>query len=210
MGLRAILPVYKTTPLPILHREAGIPPVTLILQEIRLRQALRIQTLDEPHPLKRRAYGKSMTRLTEMAKLLPRSVDSENTMLNSAVHTATSEINSSIHDIHLFIDRARNPDGKAGGGYVLYQAGQRVLTGSFCINRNVEVIDTKIIKISQELSVCMQKALTKFATNILIYSDSIIAVGIVNGNYTLTSRTETKRIRDIQRDWGKRERLPHV
>lgn len=128
VGLRAILPVYKTTPLPILYREAGIPPVTLILQEIRLRQALRIQTLEEPHPLKRRAYGKLMTRLTETAKLLPRSVDSENIMLNSAVHTATSEINSSIHDIHLFTDGARNPDGKARGGYVLYQAGQRVLT----------------------------------------------------------------------------------
>lgn len=56
----------------------------------------------------------------------------------------------------------------------------------------------------------MQKALTKFATNILIHSDSRTAVGVVNGNYTLTSRTETKRIRDIQRDWGKRERLPHV
>ncbi|POS82776.1 hypothetical protein EPUL_005460, partial [Erysiphe pulchra] len=97
-----------------------------------------------------------------------------------------------------------------GGGYVLYQAGQRVFTGSFCINRNVEAIDTEIITISQALSVCMQKALTKFATNILIHSDSRIAVGIVNGNYTLTSRTETKRIRDIQRDWGKRERLPHV
>ncbi|POS86956.1 hypothetical protein EPUL_001157, partial [Erysiphe pulchra] len=40
----------------------------------------------------------------------------------------------------------------SGGGYVLYQAGQRVLTGSFFINRNVEAIDTEIITINQALS----------------------------------------------------------
>lgn len=69
MVIRAILPVYKTTPLPILYREAGIPRVTLLLQEIKLRQALRLQTLDESHPLKRGVYGKSITCLTETAKL---------------------------------------------------------------------------------------------------------------------------------------------
>lgn len=35
-------------------------------------------------------------------------------------------------------------------------------------------------------------------------------MGIVKGNYTPTTWIQTKRIRDIQRDLAKRERLAHV
>jgi ribonuclease HI len=54
-AVRAILPVYKTTPLPILFREAGIPSAEVALEEARWRLALRLQTIDHQHPLTRRA-----------------------------------------------------------------------------------------------------------------------------------------------------------
>lgn len=78
LGLRAILPVHKTIPVPALYREAGILPASLLLEGIRFRQALRIQTLDDKHPLKKRAFDKRVTRLTKRVKLLPVSVDSKN------------------------------------------------------------------------------------------------------------------------------------
>lgn len=73
-------------------------------------QVTRWLSLDEPHPLKKRAYGKSITRLTETANTLPRLVDSENITLNSEVFTTTSENNSSRNDIYLFTDGARSLD----------------------------------------------------------------------------------------------------
>jgi hypothetical protein len=43
---RALLPAYRTTPLAILFREAGIPSAEIALEEARWRLALRLQTID--------------------------------------------------------------------------------------------------------------------------------------------------------------------
>ena len=50
-GMRAILPVWKTTPIAALHRESGIPPIDQLLEARRLRFAARLRSLDEAHPL---------------------------------------------------------------------------------------------------------------------------------------------------------------
>lgn len=210
LGLRSILPVFKTTPLPILYREAGIPPVNLILEETRLRQALRIQTLDDKHPLKKRALGKAFTRLTRTTKLLPLSVDGKDVPLVGKKRKFDANVPRRIHDIHLFTDGSRTADGKAGGGFVIFQGGRKVKTGSFGIDRKVEPIDTEIIAICQGLFACIQFANTRFATNILVHTDNRTAVGIVNGNSSLTCRKETKLIRDAQENWNRREKLAHV
>ena len=65
---RAILPVYRTTPLPILFREAGIPSAEVALEEARWRLALRLQTTDRQHPLTHRAvipHNRSGTKIGE-------------------------------------------------------------------------------------------------------------------------------------------------
>ncbi|TVY73798.1 putative RNA-directed DNA polymerase from transposon BS [Fusarium oxysporum f. sp. cubense] len=50
-AMRAILPVWKTTPTAILQRESGIPPVDQLLVARRLRFSARLKSLDEAHPL---------------------------------------------------------------------------------------------------------------------------------------------------------------
>lgn len=50
-AVRAALPVWRTTPNTELHRESGIPPAIVILQQRRLRAAARILKLDTWHPL---------------------------------------------------------------------------------------------------------------------------------------------------------------
>ncbi|KAI0992330.1 hypothetical protein K3495_g15856, partial [Podosphaera aphanis] len=54
-GLRAALPVLKTTPTVVVQREGGIPPGKILLEGNRLRLAARLQTLDNRHPLRARA-----------------------------------------------------------------------------------------------------------------------------------------------------------
>ncbi|KAF5120855.1 hypothetical protein E5D57_013191 [Metarhizium anisopliae] len=53
-AIRAILPTWKTTPIAVLHRESGIPPVYQLLEARRLRFSARIKSLDHAHPLAKR------------------------------------------------------------------------------------------------------------------------------------------------------------
>jgi ribonuclease HI len=50
-SIRTILPVWKTTPTPILHRESGIPPMSQLLEAVRYRFSARLKSLDDKHPL---------------------------------------------------------------------------------------------------------------------------------------------------------------
>ncbi|RKK10703.1 hypothetical protein BFJ65_g14698 [Fusarium oxysporum f. sp. cepae] len=50
-AMKAILPVWKTTPITVLHRGSGIPPVDQLLDARRLRFSARLKSLDEAHPL---------------------------------------------------------------------------------------------------------------------------------------------------------------
>ena len=47
---RAVLPVWKTTPIPILHRESGIPSALTALAQAILRCATRLAGPDRNHP----------------------------------------------------------------------------------------------------------------------------------------------------------------
>lgn len=116
-GLRAIIPAYKTIPLSALHRKAGIPPAHILLSHLRLRKALRIQTLDLQHPMRKRALGKGTTRLTQTAHLLPVSVDADLIdCLVAAQNPPLASIDANL-DVHLYTDGALIINGKAGGGY---------------------------------------------------------------------------------------------
>jgi ribonuclease HI len=54
VAARGVLPVWKTTPVPVLFRDAGLPSAEALLEESKLRFALRLKTVDEQHPLVRR------------------------------------------------------------------------------------------------------------------------------------------------------------
>ena len=55
LALRVALPVRKTTSSAALHREGGIPPARVLLEENRLRLAARLNTLDNRRQLRGRA-----------------------------------------------------------------------------------------------------------------------------------------------------------
>jgi ribonuclease HI len=51
---RGALPVWRTTPIPILFVESGLPSAEAALEEAKLRFAKRLQTVDAEHPLVQR------------------------------------------------------------------------------------------------------------------------------------------------------------
>ena len=54
ISLRGVLPNWKTTPNVALFRDAAVPSAEAVLEETKLRFAMRLQTVDEKHPLVKR------------------------------------------------------------------------------------------------------------------------------------------------------------
>jgi ribonuclease HI len=54
LAARGVLPVWRTTPLPTLMRDSGLPSAEVALEEAKARFALRLQTVDKRHPLAQR------------------------------------------------------------------------------------------------------------------------------------------------------------
>ncbi|POS87217.1 hypothetical protein EPUL_002405 [Erysiphe pulchra] len=209
-GIKAFLPTYRTTPIPTLHRESGIPPVSILLSGIRLRHSLRIQTLDQKHPMRRRANEKGPTRLTQTANLLPKLLDAESTENDDIPIRTNLVIQPANHEIHLYTDGSCYPGDKVGGEYVVYQAQVKIAAEGFPIDRRVELTDAEIIAIHTGLMTCISKAMTKFATNFIIYSNNKTVLDILGGKIPKTSRKEIYKIRKIQAEWAQRVRLAHV
>jgi ribonuclease HI len=67
-SMRAILPIWKTTPIAALHRESGIPPVAQLLEARRLRFSARLKSLDEAHPLASRTRPPSQPAYHDLIK----------------------------------------------------------------------------------------------------------------------------------------------
>jgi hypothetical protein len=62
-GARAVLPVYRTTPVPVLHRESGLLPAEIELDYLAAITTVRLRRLDPYHLLRKRAEGIARTGL---------------------------------------------------------------------------------------------------------------------------------------------------
>ncbi|EDN10981.1 conserved hypothetical protein [Histoplasma mississippiense (nom. inval.)] len=59
---RGVLPVFRTTPIATLYRDAGLPSAMVALEEAKIRFATRLQVVDEKHPLASRIAPPMITR----------------------------------------------------------------------------------------------------------------------------------------------------
>ncbi|POS88405.1 hypothetical protein EPUL_000059 [Erysiphe pulchra] len=176
-----------TTALHTLNLESGILPAFELLKYARIRQALRIQSLDELHPLKQRDFEHLL------ANLLPGLHDSDIPLLLQNIPSPQEPICSSIHDIHLYTDGSCHSLDSSGGGYIAYQGGEKVISA-----------------IAEGIEAVIRCCPIHFARNLIVFSDSKIAVDIGNGRIPSMSQLQTLRIRRFQKDWLLRRRLPHV
>ena len=78
VGARAVLPVYRTTPTAALHRESGLLPPEIELNQLALLATTRLRRLDPYHPLQKRArkiarLGRPTSRFARRVLALPNS-----------------------------------------------------------------------------------------------------------------------------------------
>ncbi|KAI0991644.1 hypothetical protein K3495_g16543, partial [Podosphaera aphanis] len=170
---RAILPVYRTTPSAALHRESGLAPPEIALEQRTLATTVRLRRLDPRHPLLRRAIrvlalGRPTSRFVRRILALPAS---EQINLIATPPWAPREGQAAaqarvggpngqtrdqakekllsflrtvpLQDIVLFSDGSKQPDGSAGAGFVAYQGGVQVLKQSFALGKGNEVFDAE-------------------------------------------------------------------
>ncbi|EFY94394.2 Ribonuclease H domain protein [Metarhizium robertsii ARSEF 23] len=153
-AIRAILPVWKTTPVPIYHQESGIPPVPLLLEARRIRFAARLKSLDLAHPLAQRTDltpivravkrscqvrgGGFKTRLERTALLLcsfpivpdrPWSKPTKNKDESAADFLKWLE-GSSSDELVVYSDGSQLPGGATGYGYAVHQNSVTICEGS--------------------------------------------------------------------------------
>ncbi|KJK84830.1 hypothetical protein H633G_11375 [Metarhizium anisopliae BRIP 53284] len=155
-AIRAILPTWKTTPIAVLHREGGIPPVHQLLEARRLRFSARIKSLDHAHPLAKRTTEIAPrpiikciklkyqlppkafpTRLRRTNKLL---ANCQRPVLVPRKYTASKEDPAkhfldwlqTIPPLSLVVysDGSLSPSGAAGYGYAVHQNRRSVCQGA--------------------------------------------------------------------------------
>ena len=74
LAARGVLPVWRTTPLTVLHRDSGLPSAEVALEEAKSRLAYRLKAVDKDHPLARRTAPtgrKAVTKLQRVNILVP-------------------------------------------------------------------------------------------------------------------------------------------
>ncbi|OAA34233.1 reverse transcriptase [Beauveria brongniartii RCEF 3172] len=92
LACKMILPMWKTTPLEFLWREAGIPPANVLLRHIQERVAVRYATLDKAHPIsKRLRQSQREIELNEKPLIAKRMALRHSRLLRTAYRTAKVE-----------------------------------------------------------------------------------------------------------------------
>ena len=71
-----VLPVWRTTPAPLLHHAAGVPPAQILLDHLVRKAAIRLNRLDKRHILQRQLTAKGpQARLRALAGVVPFAIE---------------------------------------------------------------------------------------------------------------------------------------
>ena len=219
---RAILPVYKTTPTSALLREVWLKPAHILLEEIRLRSAVRLAAVDCFHPLVRRfTVSRPQTRLSEKLKLVPPISrpqlfpPSYKSPLNqSRADFSAQEFAERIRelppwDILVFSDGSKLANGSAGAGAVVLHRDITITEVKVPLGPDFEVYDSEIIGALAGLKAAIAAPLTHFATNINVILDNQEAAHrLLEASPSKSSQMEILEFRDLASRWPTRRILP--
>ena len=197
-SLRAIAPVWKTTPLPALYRECGSQPPELLLDSTRRRFAARLQTLDTSHPLAQRSIpgGLKMTRLQRTAASLPKAPRPKLLPKAPAAQThykskkeAAEEFNKWFDflpskDTVVFSDGSKTKDG-IGWGYSIWRNGRQLAGGSGGL-KLAEVFDAEARAALEGLKRALRLTNSQHTTHVCL--DNTAAIQGLLGNPSESSQ----------------------
>ena len=236
---RAILPAFRTTPTPILHRESGLLPAEIALDSRTRRAAVRIHKLDVRHPLRVRAaeikhLSRPTSRLARQILALP---DAEQTdaIANPPWHPIEDRADSLARvgaqsgrraaksfftdflakvpgsDIMVYSDGSKLQDGATGGGFVIYQANTVALQRSFSLGKEAEVFDAEAKAALAGLEAALGMETSRLASDLWICLDNLeVAVRLLSRPDSGSSQAIFHRFAKKAQLWRERARLPHT
>lgn len=236
---RVILPVFRTTPRAALYRESGLQPAELTLDNISRRAAVRTRRLDPYHPLfirARRSHANSiLTRFNRSVLELPHSENldplrtppwafnstTNNTFFRyfsrSISHRSSSNnfknfirsINPS--DILVFSDGSKQASGNAGAGFVIYQLGRQVCSGSRFLGKNHEAHDAEVFAALYGIQAAIGLPTARFANNLWLFLDNKeVSEKLLTDIPPRTSQHAYDQALRTAMKWKTRSRLPHT
>lgn len=167
LAARGVLPIWRTTPLTTLYRDSGLPAPDVALEDAQSRFALRLQTVDENHPLVRRIKHKkrAVTKLQRAGQMLPKILRPElrtphfspgcrtNPTGGDTKEAAAKKFeawwrNVSANDILIFSDGSEQyKQGRkgVGYGYAIYRDRRKIADGKATISTDSHVFDAEAI-----------------------------------------------------------------
>ncbi|KFG77534.1 hypothetical protein MANI_024396 [Metarhizium anisopliae] len=174
-AIRAILPTWKTTPIAVLHRESGIPPVHQLLEARRLRFSARIKSLDQAHPLAKR---------TTEATAHHQAYKAQQPLQTASKEESAKDFDRWLQTIPpfslvVYSDGSLSPSGAAGYGYAVHQNRRSVCQGAGRLGP-AEVFDAEAKGALEGLKAALR--LPQSATQrIVVCLDNIAAAACLRG-----------------------------
>ncbi|KAL5614700.1 uncharacterized protein BROUX77_000537 [Berkeleyomyces rouxiae] len=223
VAMRAVLPVWKTTPSSALHREAAIAPALLLLENKRQRLAARWTSLDPAHPLVSRANASPETRLGRTLSLIEHKPPRPKLMPPPKTAQPTKKTKegydfsplrkaADTRDILVYSDGSKLEDGRTGWGFVIFQGGHLLGSGRGSLGTNHEVYDAEIAGALFGLRMALQTPCTYLADNILVVLDNQAAHDCLlpGATPTDTSQDRILEFHSLAGTWPNRHRYPRV
>jgi ribonuclease HI len=235
-ALRGTLPVYRTTPIPALHREAAIPPIQVTLDHKAALAAARIKRLDARHPLVRRttrprAYEFDTRLLRTAAKAGPtelhdplvlppweRGANKDDASIGyiagrtkeeAAAECAAWAATSSSRDLVVYTDGSQvaSPARAAGAGWVICQGpGHPIISRGRHPLPQAEVFDAEAVAALKGLQEACGSVRAEFSDNLIICLDNLEVARSLMSTTTSSSQGTFTAFAEAARRWSQRVR----
>ncbi|EED14579.1 conserved hypothetical protein [Talaromyces stipitatus ATCC 10500] len=113
-------------------------------------------------------------------------------------------------DIVIFLDGSRLVDGRAGGGYIGFQAHHQFLRSSLSYGHGKEVFDAEAEAALADAQAAIAYPTAQFATNLWICLDNLEVTTRLLSPSTGSSQEIFESFRTLAAAWPLRKRLPHT
>ncbi|KAI9035498.1 ribonuclease H family protein [Aspergillus affinis] len=235
-GARAVLPVYRTTPLPALYRESGLLPAEIELDYRVATAIVCIRRLDPYHPFRRRAeevirislkksrFARRVRALPKLEQinplqnapwLLQESREAAQQRIRAPIGQTKAQAASSFQnfytslpqtDIKVFTDGSKLANGMAGAGFALYQSGKLYQQSSFSLGPNKEVFDAEAEAALTGIKAALKLTIAYFATDLWICLDNLEVATRLLSTFSGSSQEVFNTFQDVALSWSVRER----
>lgn len=222
----AVVPAYRTTPIPALLREIAWAPARAWLDRIRDRLAVRVAAADPNHPLRQRWSSERMIWIRARQHVAlsgdtssPPWHRAHRQSLCSAIGAVGRATGAAEHqrwastrgtmDLTVYSDGSLSDTGTAGAAFYLVRGpGEApVSQGQIPLGYTSEVYDAEVTAATAGLRAALESPLARLAKNVTVCLDNEeAALRLHAGHTTATSYSELCEFQKLKTLWVSRDR----